>query len=322
MANRGTFVVLAALAVAIAVVSAETVIYGKKATPNCDTKGSCTVALGSAGTVKLPALVAFKSAHGHYLSSSPPDGGRLTFSDKVAHWEEWDLVTVGDKVALQSHHGTWLSMAYHPADGFALAAERLAHELFTMEEKNSKASFKGNNGMWMSAQPDSLRQEFAALDWEKWMVEKRPSGKVALKNVHGGYLAASAPDTHGKLTQQEDVNEWETFVIDQVDRHQLTIETSHSTFLGAHADEWHPEKLIASEEANQWEYWKPFVNATNGKVCMQGHDGRFIYANENVWDGWGLAKHCMEHEQLDVVVVTEKMLADNKRAAEAKKAAK
>jgi hypothetical protein len=37
--------------------------YAKKQKIDCDSKGSCKVNLGKAGTVKLPALVAFKTAH-------------------------------------------------------------------------------------------------------------------------------------------------------------------------------------------------------------------------------------------------------------------
>jgi hypothetical protein len=37
--------------------------YAKKQKIDCNAKGTCTVSLGKAGAVTLPALVAFKSAH-------------------------------------------------------------------------------------------------------------------------------------------------------------------------------------------------------------------------------------------------------------------
>lgn len=44
-------------------VEAEANVYAKKQKVDCDGKGVCKIGLGKAGTVKIPALVAFKTAH-------------------------------------------------------------------------------------------------------------------------------------------------------------------------------------------------------------------------------------------------------------------
>lgn len=54
------------------------------------------------------------------------------------------------------------------------------------------------------------------------------------------------------------------------------------------------------DRASLWELWTPWVNQTTGKVCMQAHDGTFMWANEATFEGFGLEMHCMEHEQFEV----------------------
>jgi len=321
---RGAGLLFVLLVACLAAATAATV-YAKKQAIECDSKGtSCKASLGKAGKVQLPALVAIKSAHGHYLSVSPPDGGLVSLSSHPKLWEEWTMEKVGDKIAFKSHHATFLSQAFHPADGYVMAAERLGHELFEVtEQKDGKIQIAGHNGMYLSAEADKgVRQEFSPSDWESWTVEHLKDGKVALRSAHGTYLAASNPHTVGTVSQQPTLNTWETFVIDHVDKDKLTVETSHDTFLAAHADPWHEDKVIPMERASMWELWTPFVNHTTGGVCLQAHDGRFLQAFEDVFEGWSLTEHCMEHELVEVVLVDEKMLAAAaKEAAAARKAA-
>ena len=52
-----------ALALAVITPSLAQSNYAKKQKIDCDSKGACKVQLGKAGAVKLPALVAFKTAH-------------------------------------------------------------------------------------------------------------------------------------------------------------------------------------------------------------------------------------------------------------------
>lgn len=60
--SRG-FALKALALLAVVAVAAAQVNYAKKQNLECDAKGSCSVSLGKAGKVKLPALVAFKTAH-------------------------------------------------------------------------------------------------------------------------------------------------------------------------------------------------------------------------------------------------------------------
>jgi hypothetical protein len=57
------FVMLRSVLLAAALVAVNASHYGKRQKIDCNAKGTCTVSLGKAGTVTLPALVAFKSAH-------------------------------------------------------------------------------------------------------------------------------------------------------------------------------------------------------------------------------------------------------------------
>lgn len=300
-------------------------IYANKQKVNCDQNGACSINLGKAGLVKLPALVSFKTAHNHYLSVTPPNGGTIWQGLHPQAWEEWEMVKVGNKVAFKSHHNTYLSQHFSPSDGFDLTSERLDHELFIVEEKgDGKVALRGHNGMYVSAIAEKgagLKQEMEADDWELWTLEHTHNGKVTLRSAHGTYLGASNPQTYGQVTQQPDMNTWETFVIDHVDADRVTVETSHDTFLAAHADEWHKDKVVTMDRASMWELWKPYVNATAGTVCLQAHDGRFLSASEDTFAGFTLAPHCMEHELLQVIPVDEKTLAAAKKAAEAKKKA-
>jgi hypothetical protein len=52
-----------ALALALVAPSFGQSNYAKKQKIDCDNKGACKIQLGKAGLVKLPALVAFKTAH-------------------------------------------------------------------------------------------------------------------------------------------------------------------------------------------------------------------------------------------------------------------
>eukprot|EP00281_Chroomonas_sp_CCMP1168_P031949 CAMPEP_0206245924 /NCGR_PEP_ID=MMETSP0047_2-20121206/18967_1 /ASSEMBLY_ACC=CAM_ASM_000192 /TAXON_ID=195065 /ORGANISM="Chroomonas mesostigmatica_cf, Strain CCMP1168" /LENGTH=324 /DNA_ID=CAMNT_0053671277 /DNA_START=113 /DNA_END=1087 /DNA_ORIENTATION=- len=323
MRASSVLVALAAL-LALAAVAEAATVYAKKTSVDCDSKGACRVQLGKAGAVSLPALVAFKSAHDQYLSVTPPNGGTIWLSGHPKAWEEWEMVKVGNKIALKSHHTTYLSQHFSPADGYAMTSERLDHELFIVEEKGGQISLKGHNGMYVSAHADpglGLKQEMEVGEWEKWTIEYTRQGHVALRSAHGTYLGASNPTTYGVVTQQPDLNTWETFVIDHVDKERITIETSHNTYIAAHADEYHPDKVVTMDRASMWELWKPHVNTTSGGVCLQAHDGRFLAAYEDVFEGWGLAPHCMEHELLQVILVDDKMLAAAAKAAAAKRAA-
>ena len=53
----------AAILCATLVAAVDATAYAKQQKIDCNSKGVCTIALGKAGTVTLPALVAFKSAH-------------------------------------------------------------------------------------------------------------------------------------------------------------------------------------------------------------------------------------------------------------------
>lgn len=321
---KGLFVLAAVLLLALICVDAAN--YAKKQKIDCDSKGSCKVMLGKVGTVKLPALVAFKTAHDSYLSVAPPNGGFFTLARHPKAWEEWEMQRVGDKVAFKSHHGTYLSTNWNPGDGYVLASERLAHELFSVEELGGgKIALKGHNGHYLSAFADEelgIKQESSVDDWEKWSVDHTKDGNVVLKSAHGTYLGASVPMWQGNVSQTYSLNTWETFVIDHVDKEKLTIETSHDTYVAAQASMDHPRKVISMDRASLWEMWTPWVNATTGQVCLEAHDGTFMWANENTFEGMGLQTSCMEHELLQVVLVDEKMLAEAaaKAAADRKKA--
>jgi len=313
--------VVLAIASAASVASAET-IYGKKQAIDCDSKGtSCKISFGKGSQIQLPALVAFKSAHGSFLSVSPPNGGEVRMSKHPNRWEEWEMEKVGDRVAFKSHHNTFLSQAFHPAEGYTMAAERLGHETFHLEElPGGNVKIKGHNGLYLSALgDDGLRQESNPSDWETFAIETTKNGKSAIRSVaHGTYLQATNPADMGKVSHQGSLNTWETFVLDHVDKTRLTIETSHDTFVAAHADKWNEEKIITMERASLWELWTPYVNASAGGACFKAHDGRFLTANEGTADV-GLAEHCMEHELFQVMPVDERMLAAAAREAAEKK---
>jgi len=288
-----------------------------KAKFECDPPGSdeCTVDLGKAGRVKLPVQVAFRTAHGTYLSITPPHGGEVTLKLHPYESEEWTLVRDGDKVAFKSMYNTYLTCKWDMT-GYSLSQMMLADELFDLDfGERGLAAVRGNNGQYMSATPSAaLLQAGLGDDWEYWRFEEVPSGAFTIRSVHGHFLGATHPDTVGNVTHAFALDEWETFTLDRAGPTSVTIETVHGTYLAAHANGYDVGVLpaMASYRASSYERWVPWVSLPpwRGAVCLQAKESGFLWAMEELptFDGFGLSEECSAHEFMEAIVVQSKTM--------------
>lgn len=79
-----TFDVIFATCISLLALAA-TVQLKQKSRPNCSPGSRCTVSLGKAGVVDLPATIAFQTAHKTYFSCLPPSGYSLPQAMHQAH---------------------------------------------------------------------------------------------------------------------------------------------------------------------------------------------------------------------------------------------
>mmetsp|Transcript_3962 Transcript_3962/g.7793 ORF Transcript_3962/g.7793 Transcript_3962/m.7793 type:complete len:346 (+) Transcript_3962:127-1164(+) len=283
----------------------------------CDPPGTdeCVLDLGKPGKLKLPVKLAFRTAHGSYLSITPPDGGLVSLKMHPYETEEWTMVRDGEKVAFKSMYGTYLTCKWDMS-GYTLSHMLLADELFELDfGDHGLAAIRGNNGQYMSASPhiaEGVTQAGVGDEWEAWRIEEAPSGAFTLRSVHGHFLGASHPDTVGNVTHAYALDEWETFILDRAGPTSVTIETAHGTYLAAHANGYDVGVLpaMASYRASSWERWVPWVSLPPwpGAVCLQAKQSGFLWAMEELptYDGFGLSDECSAHEFMEAIVVTEK----------------
>mmetsp|Transcript_17462 Transcript_17462/g.42637 ORF Transcript_17462/g.42637 Transcript_17462/m.42637 type:complete len:332 (+) Transcript_17462:184-1179(+) len=296
----------------------------------CDANGeNCKVNLGKAGMVKLPAKVALSTAHGSYLSMTPPHGGHVRLKTHPYESEEWDLQKDGDKHYLQSWFKTYLSSNWDAQEGYKLTKLKFNDEAFVVQTVGQEpyCTFKGSNGKYLSANPDvrdGVKQADRPDAWEIWEMHNSPHGRVILRSAHGTFLGAGAPHSHGNVTHAYEIDTWEVFTLNHL-HGRVTIQSSHGTYLAAHAKAETNRRMMCSSRASLWELWTPWLSKGHGKICLQANGGDFLWADESKpnHDGFGLMGHCLEHELLEVHVIDDQKMAEieARRRAQAAQAA-
>eukprot|EP01101_Sappina_pedata_P008357 TRINITY_DN460_c0_g1_i2.p1 TRINITY_DN460_c0_g1~~TRINITY_DN460_c0_g1_i2.p1 ORF type:complete len:136 (-),score=39.33 TRINITY_DN460_c0_g1_i2:104-454(-) len=101
---------------------------------------------------------AFKDHHGHYLSA---EGDALHTSHHLDHHSHFHIEKHGDKVALKTHHGRYVTVDNH--HHVHLAHHIHQHDsLFHLEHHHGKVAIKGHHGHYIGSDHGRIRTHHAA----------------------------------------------------------------------------------------------------------------------------------------------------------------